>query len=91
VFLPHFEKGAASTVPAIKAEAIKCFTALFRWLGKATEGFIDKLKDLQKKELLKEWEAIGTKPNEFKRLTRTEKEAQKEAAIDEAIAAEENK
>jgi hypothetical protein len=46
VFLPHFDKGATSTTPAVKTEAMKCYTALYRWMGEATDGFLGSLKDI---------------------------------------------
>jgi len=49
VFLPHIQNGCSSTNPAVKTEALKCFTAIYRWLGKATEGLLGDLKDILKK------------------------------------------
>ena len=60
-------------------------------MGEATDGFLGNLKDIQKKALKAEWVELAGKPNDLKRLTRSDKEKQKEAAIDEAIAAEESK
>jgi S-methylmethionine-dependent homocysteine/selenocysteine methylase len=61
-------------------------------MGDATESLMGALKDLQKDQLKKDFEELKKLPKgSNKKLTRTEKEAAKDAALNAVIAAEEQK
>lgn len=71
---------------------MNCYKAIFLWVGEAgVEPFIEKLKEAQKVQLKKDFEALKAEKKDFKRKTRTEQEHAKQAAIDDAIAEEEKK
>ena len=61
-------------------------------MGDATESMMGGLKDLQKDQLKKDFEELKKQPKGAnKKLTRTEKEAAKDAELNAVIAAEESK
>lgn len=73
VFLPYIEKASSHSNPALRAVAVDACKALYRWLGEPTMGMIEKfLKPAQVTELQKAFEEMKGKPNELKRMTRTE-------------------
>ena len=52
---------------------MNCYKAMFQYLGEeAVQPLIEKLKDAQKVQLKKDFEAITAEKKEFKRKTRTE-------------------
>lgn len=53
---------------------MNCYKALYLYLGDAVDSFTEKLKQQQKDALKKDYEELKGKPNERKRLTRSEKE-----------------
>ena len=75
---------------------MNCYKAIYLWMGAAAaEALIEPLKEAQKVQLKKDFEALApeNEKKEYRRKTRTEQEQAKEAALDEAInaAAEEEK
>ena len=58
-FGKQIEAGANSSAPASRTEAMNCYKAIFQWVGEAGVGpFIEKLKEAQKTQLKKDFEAI---------------------------------
>ena len=79
---------ANSSKPDVRNEAMNCYKAIFQWIGDGETGvdpFIEPLKEAQKVQLRKDFEAIKAEKKEFKRKTRTEAEAAKQAGIDALI------
>jgi len=81
---------ANHSTPAARTEATNCYKAMYLWLGDAVTSFMEKLKPAFKEAVVKEFADHKEKNKNHKRLTRTEKEKAKEAALD-AIIAEETK
>jgi len=73
-FAPVILSAANSSNPAARTEAMNCYKSLYLWLKEATDTFTDTLKQQQKDQLKKDYEELKGKPNEKKRLTRSEKE-----------------
>lgn len=85
-FGPQIVAAANSSAPANRAEAMNCYKAIFQWVGEeAVQPFIDPLKEAQKVQLKKDFEAIKAEKKEFKRKTRTEQELARQAAVDDAV------
>jgi hypothetical protein len=89
-FAKCIEAAAGSSNAGARTEAMNCYKAMYQWLGDATESFLKGLKPIQQEELKKEFEEIKKLPKN-KKLTRSEKEAAKDAELNAVIAAEENK
>jgi hypothetical protein len=72
-FLKQIEAAVNASAPALRAEGMNCYKAMFQYLGEAgVEPFIEKMKEAQKVQLKKDFEAIKAEKKEFKRKTRTE-------------------
>ena len=92
IFLKPIEATAGSNNPGARQEAINCFKSIYFWMGDATDSMMSALKDLQKEQLKKDFEELKKLPKgQNKKLTRTEKEAAKDAELNAVIAAEESK
>lgn len=92
VFSKAIEATAGSNNPGARTEAMNCYKSIYYWMGDATESLMGALKDLQKDQLKKDFEELKKLPKgSNKKLTRTEKEAAKDAALNAVIAAEEQK
>ena len=77
---------ANSSAPASRNEAMNCYKAIFQWVGAAgVEPFIEPLKEAQKVQLKKDFEAITAAKKEFKRKTRTEQAAARDDAVNALI------
>mmetsp|Transcript_15875 Transcript_15875/g.20014 ORF Transcript_15875/g.20014 Transcript_15875/m.20014 type:complete len:86 (+) Transcript_15875:560-817(+) len=72
-FLKQIEAAVNASAPALRAEGMNCYKAMFQYLGEAgVDPFIEKMKEAQKVQLKKDFEAIKAEKKEFKRKTRTE-------------------
>ena len=77
---------ANSSAPASRNEAMNCYKAIFQWVGAAgVEPFIEPLKEAQKVQLKKDFEAITAEKKVFKRKTRTEQAAARDDAVNALI------
>ena len=80
--MKSIEKTAESSNPGARAEAMNCYKSIFLWMGDATDSLMGALKDQQKDQLKKEFEELKKLPKgQNKKLTRTEKEAAKDAEL----------
>ena len=71
-YLKQIETAANSSSPVVRAEAMNCYKACFRWVGEeGIEPVIEGLKQVQKDSLKKEFDALKEDKSEFKRKTRS--------------------
>ena len=72
-FTPQITAAANSSDPKTRTEAMNCYKAIYLWVGEAGVGpFIEKLKEAQKVQLGKDFEALKAEKKDFKRKTRSE-------------------
>ncbi len=74
-FGPQILAGANSSAPATRNEAMNCYKAIYLWMGAAAiDTFIEPLKEAQKVQLKKDFEALAAEneKKEYRRKTRTE-------------------
>ena len=83
VIMPLLDKGSQNTNPAVKNEALNGYKGYSKFVGsEAIVPFIEGMKEQLKKQLMADFEEMKGKPNELKRMLRSQ--AAKGGNLDEA-------
>ena len=92
-FMSSVDGLCGSSNPAQRGEALSFYKECYRYIGAAIMPAVEKLKKAQQDELAKAFAEIDEKKEKAKplRMTIREREAAKEAEIDQLCAEEENK
>ena len=84
-FGKQIDAAVNASAPALRAEGLNCYKAMLLYLGEAVvDPMLEKMKEAQKVQLKKDFEAMKAENKEFKRRTRTEQAAVASGAVEES-------